>query len=223
MALIINDNSFFVFDLDDTLYQEVEFLKSGYKSIAEEISPITNDNIYYEMISRHRKGEKVFEWIASSYSNSSSKLSVSYLLSVYRNHLPKIKMIEGARRFLKNLSKKNIPLGLITDGRKVTQRNKLKALEIEEYFECIIISEEFGTEKPNEQNFLFFEKKYPGKNFIYIGDNTYKDFVVPHKLGWGTICLKDKGLNIHKQRFDCMMDIDLIVNSFEELSAFFKF
>lgn len=223
MALIIKDNSVFVFDLDDTLYQEEDFLKSGYKSIAEEILPITNDNIYDEMMSLHRKGEKVFEWIASAYSNSSNKLSESYLLSVYRNHLPKIKMTEGARRFLKNLSKRNIPLGLITDGRRISQRNKLKVLEIENYFEHIIISEEFGSEKSNEKNFLFFEKKYPGKNFIYIGDNTNKDFIVPSKLGWGTICLKDSGKNIHTQIFDRMMDIDLIVNSFEELNSFFNF
>ena len=38
--------------------------------------------------------------------------------------------------------------------------------------------------------------------FIYIGDNTKKDFIAPNKLGWETICLRDNGLNIHQQNFN---------------------
>lgn len=222
MALKINKNSFFIFDLDDTLYPEIEFLKSGYKSIAEKILPLINTNIYDEMIYRHKNGEKVFEWIVTNFSDSLGGITVSHLLTIYRNHFPTIKMTEGAKDLMKNLIGRGFQLGLITDGRKITQRNKLKALQIEDYFVDIIISDEFGSEKPNEKNFLFFEQKYPEKNFIYIGDNTSKDFKVPCKIGWQTICLKDSGCNIHKQNFDDIANIDLIVNSFQEINLFFN-
>jgi len=39
---------------------------------------------------------------------------------------------------------------------------------------------------------------YPGKEFWFIGDNTSKDFIVPEKLGWRTICLANCGDNIHQ-------------------------
>ena len=39
-------------------------------------------------------------------------------------------------------------------------------------------------------------------DFIYVGDNTAKDFLYPNQHGWKTVCLLDDGQNIHKQSFD---------------------
>ena len=38
--------------------------------------------------------------------------------------------------------------------------------------------------------------------FIYVGDNTKKDFLAPNELGWDSICIKDAGENIHPQNFN---------------------
>ncbi|MCD6398043.1 MAG: HAD family hydrolase, partial [Spirochaetaceae bacterium] len=78
---------------------------------------------------------------------------------------------------------------------------KLKALSIEKLFDDIIISEEFGSDKLNERNFLFFQEKYPDKKYVYIGDNPQKDFIVPNKLNWQTYCLLNNGKNILPQNF----------------------
>ena len=59
----------------------------------------------------------------------------------------------------------------------------------------IIVSEEFGSEKPDERNYLYFSEK------LYVGDNPQKDFLAPNRLGWETICLLDNGENIHCQDF----------------------
>jgi putative hydrolase of the HAD superfamily len=92
-------------------------------------------------------------------------------------------------------------LGLVTDGRSVGQRNKIKVLKLYRWFDNadIIISEEFGSDKTNVKNFKYFEQKYPGHSFVYVGDNPKKDFVVPNRLGWQTVMLKDNSRNIHKQ------------------------
>jgi putative hydrolase of the HAD superfamily len=47
---------------------------------------------------------------------------------------------------LKQLKANGYKLGLITDGRSIHKEIKIKALNIEKYFEYILISEEFGTE-----------------------------------------------------------------------------
>lgn len=93
-------------------------------------------------------------------------------------------------------------MGLITDGRSIQQRAKIKALGLNKYLSNIVISEEIGSDKPNLKNYQIFEEKYAEKKFkfLYIGDNLKKDFVTPNKLGWYTICLMDKdGLNVHSQ------------------------
>ncbi|MDE3181882.1 MAG: HAD family hydrolase [Bacteroidota bacterium] len=216
MILSLKNKPFFVFDLDDTLYPEIEFLESAYKFIAREIMPYTKSDVYEEMLRRYYSKENVFEWIVSTYSMKNNKISHSHLLQLYRNHLPEIQLPIQTSNFLMKLKERNIPVGLITDGRSITQRNKLKSLGLDDYFQDVIISEEFGSEKPHPKNYLFFEDKYPGYEFCYVADNTNKDFVVPKQLGWKIYCLKDRGFNIHKQNLEGF-EISEIIDSFQEI------
>ncbi|PSR53995.1 HAD family hydrolase [Adhaeribacter arboris] len=212
-----SDNTFVVFDLDDTIYQEIDFLKSAYRHIAGLLQPALKKDLFDEMWVRFHNKENVFEWLITEHASELPDITTSFLLNEYRSHLPKITLSEDVIEFLSYLKEAKILCGLITDGRSITQRNKLKALGIEAFFANIIISEEFGSEKPNERNFLFFEQKYPGKEFYYIGDNTAKDFIVPAKLGWYTVCLKSKGQNIHPQDLSRKPIPTKIINSFKEL------
>lgn len=95
-----------------------------------------------------------------------------------------------------------VRIGLITDGRSVQQRNKIEVLGLKRWIdeEDIVISEEFGSEKPALENYAYFMKRYlKCHDFTYVGDNLKKDFIAPNSLGWMTVCLKDDGRNIHKQ------------------------
>ena len=196
----MNRHQVIVFDLDDTLFQEVDFLKSAYRKISKELEAKAGQNIYDEMFRLWENGESTFDVIKERYSLS---MSIEEMVELYRFHTPDIKCNEGVENVLNYLFEQQIPIGLITDGRSKSQRNKLEALGITKYFEHIVISEEIGNEKPCASNFSFFEDAYPGySHFTYIGDNTKKDFVAPNQLGWRTICLIDRGNNIHAQDFD---------------------
>ena len=96
------------------------------------------------------------------------------------------------------IKKKEGRTGIITDGRKITQLNKIMALELDGYFDEIVISEDYGFEKPSKILFEVFMKDGLSHSFCYIGDNIKKDFITPKKLGWATIGVLD-GKNIHKQ------------------------
>ena len=188
-----------VFDLDDTLYKEIDFLKSAFSSIAHSISlevPEDKNTIFEKMVELYNLKQNVFEGILSIYKTS---LTTDNLLVVYRNH---IKLSPDVVEVLEILKKKKIPLGLLTDGRSVQQRNKIEALNLEKYFSKIIVSEEFGSKKPCVDNYKYFEDVFGSSQYYYIGDNLKKDFISPNKLGWITICLKDNGLNIHNQNID---------------------
>jgi len=196
MTLNISPNHFVIFDLDDTLYKEVDFLKSAYKHIAKRLEIEISNNIYEEMLALWFNKESVFDVIKKKYS---FKESISDLVFEYRYHKPEINLSFGALKLLRELKKYDIQIGLLTDGRSKSQRNKIISLGIEHYFSKILISEEYGSEKPSLRNFQYFKEESDSSYFVYIGDNYSKDFVSPNKLGWMTIGLLDDGRNIHKQ------------------------
>ena len=185
-----------VFDLDDTLVLEIDFLKSAFQEIANLVDS-TNNELYHQMFHWYTNKENVFLNICTKYPS----INIAALKNLYRNHFPSFNTTSPNRDLLLTLKNKGFILGLITDGFSITQRNKLKALQIEDLFDLIIISEEFGTEKPNENNFTIFHK-FKTQQYVYIGDNVSKDFITPNKLGWTTICLLNNGFNIHKQDFN---------------------
>ena len=185
-----------VFDLDDTLVKEIDFLKSSFFEIA---SVIENEgySLYQQMMVWYFDKENVFQNLVSLYPD----LSIDSLKSSYRKHLPNFEHYKYIKDFLNELKQKGYKLGLITDGFSVTQRNKITSLGVGDLFDLIIISEEFGTEKPHEENYSAFHQ-FNSDAYYYVGDNLKKDFVTPNKLGWVTICLLDDGNNIHSQNFD---------------------
>lgn len=186
-----------VFDLDDTLYKEIDFVKSAFREIA---SKIGFPSAYNFMLEVYNKGENAFQEVIAKYN---LKYKIPELLSIYRNHLPEIHLDNDAATFLNALKERKVVLGLITDGRTLQQKNKIKALRLDDYIPTknIIISEEFGHSKPDKEGFVYFMKTYPNEKYVYVGDNTSKDFIAPNSLGWRTICLIDNGENIHKQDF----------------------
>ncbi len=191
----IDKKTVVVFDLDDTLYSEFDYLQSAFKQIAAILSLEIKKDIYDEMISLYENKEDVFKTIIEKYNIKG--LTKPMLLSNYRNHLPAINLHAGYNTSLEKIKEKCKAVGLITDGRSNTQRNKLKALGLDNYFNDIIISEEFGSEKPDERNYKYFESRYPNYKYWYIGDNISKDFITPNRLNWISICLKNSGKIIH--------------------------
>lgn len=219
MNIILNNKTCVIFDLDDTLYSELDYMKSGYKAVSEYILSIEGINIYLDMLLAYNNGMNVFETIIKEYNLS---LTVNDLLKIYREHLPIISIYPDALQFINKLKNYNIPLGIITDGRGTSQRNKLKGLGIFEYFNDIIISEEFGTEKPNPNNYLYYHNKYSNYNFYFFGDNLKKDFNVPIELGWISFCLLDKGYNIHKQLEMENQNSISFIKSYNEINCYYE-
>ncbi|TNJ46526.1 HAD family hydrolase [Tamlana fucoidanivorans] len=211
-----------VFDLDDTLYQEIDFLKSAYNAIANKISKlkkVSKGCVYSDMLTWYNNKENVFKKVLEVYNVD---LSVSDLLIMYRNHVPNVFLTPDRLDLLKSLVNKNIPIGILTDGRSTQQRNKIRALGLESFVKEVLISEEFGSEKPSLRNYKYFENIYGDAQYYYIADNLKKDFVTPNELNWITIRLIDHGQNIHKNKvtdFQSNYQAKYEVNSFYEIKA----
>ncbi|MBR5748683.1 MAG: HAD family hydrolase [Prevotella sp.] len=192
-------NKVVVFDLEDTLYQEIDFLKSGYHAVADYLTKdLGISDLYEEMIEAYQAGEiDVFQKVLDTHHLTINK---SALLDVYRYHIPQIHLDTMVRSVLGQLQG-NCHLALITDGRPRTKRNIINALGLSDYFDGsdVFISEEVGHLKTDPYSFEKIMESYPGCQYVYVGDNPAKDFLVPNRLGWMTVCLLDHGQNIHSQ------------------------
>lgn len=196
MDIKVNPKTIIVFDLDDTVYNEIEFLKSAYLEIAQKLEKENWYALYVNMFSLYRNKKDVFEFIYKHY-----KVAKSTLITEYREHKPNIQLFEGVLEKLQEIKKNHGKIGLITDGRKITQTNKIQALGLSPFLDCTVISQELGTEKPHQNNYKILESTFGKGTYYYIADNLKKDFITPNALGWKTIGLIDNGLNIHSDAY----------------------
>lgn len=189
----IKDFQVVIFDLDDTLYAEKEYVKSGFREIAQ-IYPLI-ENMEEKLWKVFQKGGKAIDEVLMS-EGIYTEEKAQACLRVYRDQTPEIHLYKGVLQMLRQLVADGIPLGLVTDGRSNGQRAKIKALDIEQYFSKIIITDELGGvsfRKPNpiafEMMHTFFDVPY--KKMVYVGDNPAKDFQAPKQLGMQCVYFKN--------------------------------
>ena len=216
MDLSINRKVVVAFDLDDTLYFEVDFLKSAYREISQNLDPDNWEVLYIKMLSLYRCGQDTFEVISKAFN-----VKKADLIEGYRNHIPEIVLRENVSDFISNIRAYGGRTVIITDGRVTTQMNKIKSLGLAPRMDDIFISEALGTEKPNLNNYKAVEQRFPGCKYLYIGDNPKKDFVGAKKMGWKTVGIIDNGLHIHKESHLYLSEDlkpDVFIRDFSEIT-----
>ncbi|MDE6479756.1 MAG: HAD family hydrolase [Muribaculaceae bacterium] len=197
------------FDLDDTLIPEVLFLKSGIHHIATLINknyprlPILRIVSAMETALLTRRNHyAALESLLEEF-NLRSSVDMKGIVTEFRNHAPDpaiYHLSPSIAEALATLKQKNIKTALITDGRSLTQRNKIASAGLYSFFDNsdIYISEEIGHDKFDPDSFLQIMKKHAGaKEFHYVGDNPPKDFLHPAKLGWQTHLVHAFPLAVH--------------------------
>lgn len=181
-----------VFDLDDTLYSEIAFVESGFRTVAEFLAGemgVDATEAYRRMRDLlHRNGRgRVFDDVLLSYGALSRPL-VKRCVSEYRAHDPKIELLPDAIRCLKRFAK--YPLYIVTDGTKTVQRRKIEALGVAQYVDVCYVTHQHGTDRAKPSPYCFLRicdrEKTDASRVVYIGDNPAKDFIGIKPLGFRT-------------------------------------
>ena len=194
--MIVIRDTVFVFDLDDTLYKEIDYQSSGHKFVIDYLNSVFERDLSYLLTNDEIDKKNFFQCICNELNLSDEFLNS--LLWLYRLHSPDINLDNKTKKFLERIKKVCHGLAIISDGRFITQKEKLISLGLKDI--DILTSEEWGESKLGSKRFLEIEKRFSNaKQFIYVGDNIEKDFLIPNKLGWITFGIKDKGYNIHPQ------------------------
>ena len=185
-----------IFDLDDTLYSEKEYVRSGYRAVSKYLGGGYEEKLwgYFE------SGKPAIDELLKEIGRLDEKAAV---LDIYRNQIPDIKLYDGAGKLIENLRDNGIKVGIITDGRIEGQRNKIAALGIEDMFDDIIITDELGGvqfRKPCDIAFRIIQNRWrlPASEIVYVADNPAKDFQGPIQLGMKSIWFDNEdGLYSH--------------------------
>jgi putative hydrolase of the HAD superfamily len=185
------------FDVDDTLYPEVEYVRSGFDEVARRMAGAggaqaeqVRQRLWWHF--QHGDRRRVFDAVLAELGGLEG-LSVPALVELYRGHRPDIRLQPEVVQLLETLRGAGLCLAVVTDGPLAQQQRKAEALELARYVDEIIFTDALppGSAKPSTAPFERLASRFDvqPEQCIYVADNPGKDFVGPRKLGWFTIRL----------------------------------
>ena len=193
-----------VFDVDDTLYEQIVPFKNAYRSLFD----IDIDMEKFYLLSRYysdlkfeasRNGEMTMgEYHIYRIQEAAKDLGV-YLtdeqaLSMqkeYKKNQQKLKMSDTTISILELAKENDVKLGIITNGPSEHQWAKIEALGVEKWIprENIIVSGDLGINKPDVRIFDAMQEKLKldFESLYYIGDSLENDILGANNAGWKSI------------------------------------
>lgn len=181
-----------LFDLDQTLYPEADYVRSGFRAVAQyaaRLAALNGAAIEEELhaILRRDGRGRVFDTFVEAH-HLAHRVSAATLLHVYRTHTPAIRLHHDAATLLSRL---DCALGLVTDGHPTAQRAKAAALGLAERFAVVICTGDLaaGAGKPDPAGFKVCLERLgvEAVETAYVGDDPAKDFAAPRALGMRTV------------------------------------
>jgi len=191
-----------VFDLDDTLYLERDYVVSGFRAVHRFVAMKYHVPDFFPTAWRlFLNGVRghIFDRALAAMGIRADARLISTLVEVYRNHEPDIKLAADAYSCLDQLSGR-CQTALITDGEPQMQQKKFQALGLSQWIAIPVFTGSWGTEysKPHPRAFERVLKKagVSSEECVYVADNPLKDFVAPRRMGWRTVRIR-RPLGLH--------------------------
>ena len=218
-----------VFDVDDTLYEQIVPFENAYKSLFD--MDIDMEKFY--LLSRYysdvkfeasRNGEMTMdEYHIYRIQEAAKDLGVFLtdeqalnMQKEYKKNQQKLQMSDITINILKLARKNNVKLGIITNGLSEHQWSKIEALGVERWIDKdnIIVSGDYSINKPDGRIFEIMQEKLqlPNDFLYYIGDSIENDIVGANNAGWKSIWI-----NRYKQKSSKEVDIYKIAENNNEL------
>lgn len=185
-----------VFDLDDTLYPEESYVRSGIAAACRLVKAVSGVDHTAMLMALRDAGQR--DWLTTLCETLSPACSMrESLLWAYRLHEPDIFLSSEVRQSIAALVRLSKGVAVLTDGRSLTQRLKLRALGLADL--PAYISDEHGSaDKPDPRRFHAIMHDIPASGYFYIADNPAKDFIAPKALGWQTFGIIGPTTRVHE-------------------------
>jgi putative hydrolase of the HAD superfamily len=177
-------------DLDDTLYDEASYVRSGMAAVAQEMSRLPVDrsadqiaaDLLHEL-ARNGRG-RIFDTVLERLGLAPDPALIAGLVETYRDHNPSIALWPGVREALADLTGDH-RLAIVTDGLGRMQRRKVAALGVEPLVEDIIYCWELGWPKPDPRAYVSAMQALgaDAATTLVVGDNPGHDMAAARAAG----------------------------------------
>ena len=223
-----------VFDVDDTLYEQIVPFEKAYKNLFN--MDIDMEKFY--LLSRYysdvkfeasRNGEMTMDEyhiyrIREAAKDLGVYLSDEEALNMqkeYKKNQQKLQMPDITISILELAKENNIKLGIITNGPSEHQWSKVKALGVERWInkDNIVVSGDYDINKPDVRIFEIMQEKLqlPNDSLYYVGDSLENDIVGANNAGWKAIWI-----NRYKKKLPENVDTYKIAENNGELFEIIK-
>lgn len=223
MDSLLNDKKLIIFDLDDTLILERDYVISGLHFIARFFSENSGVNERdaatflldtFENSGRERIFNKLFDRFSISYNES----DIQSLVCAYRHHRPALELPDESLGFLKMLRSREVKLAIVTDGLEIMQANKVEALGLDSLVDVIVYCWAVEAPKPATKGFeiAMLKSGCSPEETVIIGDNPGHDIKAAGLLGVDS-------LRVHTGRYAMLPDLEgfAATKHFESLQQIF--
>ena len=179
----------FLLDLDDTLYEEASYVRSGFAAVAADIagmsgySPASVLEVLLDIERRDGRGH-VFDAALGAFGMPAEPEVVQHLVTLYRAHRPRITLYPGVRDLLARLRRRG-RTAIVTDGLAAMQRRKIAALDLEGAVDAVVYAWDLAAPKPDPRGFREALARIGAlpAGAVVIGDNPDHDMVAARAIG----------------------------------------
>jgi putative hydrolase of the HAD superfamily len=220
-----------LFDLDDTLYPERQFVDGGFRAVARFLAERTARSeraLADRLWALHERDgrSRLFDTLLAELGIDHDPDLVLACVLVYRTHRTALEPFPGVEAILEDLRSAGVRTGVLSDGLSAVQRRKLAGLRaVADRLDVVVMTDELGSghAKPSPVPFRVACRilEVPPSQTIYVGNDPRKDFRGARDAGLYTIRLgrlPDEG-GTRDIEVGAAEDADLTVDSFRALSA----
>ncbi|MFJ8065196.1 HAD family hydrolase [Psychrobacillus sp. NPDC096426] len=212
-----------LFDLDGTLLDRdasvKKFIENQYDRLRNYLGHIPREKYMTRFIKLDSRGyvwkDKVYQQLVEEF--DIVEIDWEYLLqdyiSEFKHHCVPFPNLLS---MLEEVKKNDLVLGMITNGFGQFQMDNIRALEIEKYFDAILVSETEGIKKPDPAIFVraLMRLNIAPSASVFVGDHPVNDILAAEQLGMKGIWKKDA-------QWDAF-ETDLVVTDLGELPTMIK-
>ena len=187
-----------LFDLDNTLYDNNEELEewardSACRLLSREQATAVINSIpdILKSIGAQSKGSTAIASQISTVVPQLNKTAVQFLEAMYHDWIVEMHLRPDASRVLDALDSAGVPFGIVTNA-PAFQLIKIAALGLNTRVKCVLISELYGAEKPDQAIFLAAAEAIgsPCDQILFVGDSPNHDVIGAHNAGMMTAWLR---------------------------------
>ena len=186
-----------LFDVDDTLYRELDFVHAAMGDVAAFVAGRTGEDRdgvltqLLELLAERGRGD-VFDTLLASRGLPSAW--VAPMLYVYRCARPALSLYDDAGALLTLLRRNGVRTGIVTDGVTLVQHNKVRGLGLEDVIDAVVYTDTLGPQagKPSPTGFEIAMELLgvTANRTAYVANDVRKDFIAPRALGMTAVLVR---------------------------------